>query len=68
MFNFQVFKALDLTCSLLHNPIQNSCNKPVIFSGHFLKSICKGNLYLGHLHIIDQILESVIISKFQVML
>ena len=36
---------------------------PAISSRHDLKSIGTGNLYLGPLHIIDQILESVMIFK-----
>ena len=36
---------------------------PAISSRHDLKSIGTGNLYLGPLHIIDQIFESVMIFK-----
>ena len=63
IFSFQLFKALDSTCSRLHQRLQNFCKAPVISSRHDLKSIGTGNLYLGPLHIIDQILESVMIFK-----
>ena len=43
--------------------LQNSCKFPAISSRHDLKSIGTGNLYLGPLHIIDRILESVMIFK-----
>ena len=42
------------------------CKAPAISSRHDLKSIGTGNLYLGPLHIIDRILESVMIFKFPV--
>ena len=61
MFIFQLIKALDSTCSRLHQRLQTSCKAPAISSRHDLKSIGKGNLYLGPLNIIDQILESVMI-------
>ena len=61
MFSFQLFKAYDSTCSRLHQRLQNSCKAPAISSQHDLKSIGKGDLYLGPLHKIDQILESVMI-------
>ena len=48
--------------------IQNSCQAQAISSRHDLKSIGTGNLYLGPLHIIDQILESVMIFKSPVTL
>ena len=60
IFSFQLFKALDSTCFRLH---QNSCKAPAISSRHDLKSIGKGNLYSGLLHIIDRILESLMIFK-----
>ena len=41
--------------------ITNSCKTPAISSGHDLKSIGKRNLYLGPLHIIDRVLESVMV-------
>ena len=63
MFSFQLFTALDSTCSRLHQRLQNSCRAPAISSRHDFKTIGTGNLYLGHLHIIDRILESVIIFK-----
>ena len=44
--NFQVFKALDSTCSHLHQRLQNSCKAPAIFKT-FLKYVGGGNLYLG---------------------
>ena len=66
LFSFQLFKALDSICSRLHQRLQNSCKAPPISSQHDLKSIGKGNLYLGPLHIIDRILESVMIFKFLV--
>ena len=47
MFSFQLFNALDSTCSHLHMRLQNSCKAPAISSGHDLKSIGTGNLYLG---------------------
>ena len=40
-----VFKALDSTCSRLHQRLQNSCKAPAISSQHDLKSIGTGNLY-----------------------
>ena len=43
--------------------ITNSCKAPAISSQHDLKSIGTGNLYLGPLHIIDRILESVMIFR-----
>ena len=43
--------------------LQNSFKAPAISSRHDLKSIGTGNLYLGPLHIIDRILESVMIFK-----
>ena len=46
--------------------IKDSCKAPAISSRLDLKSIGKGNLYLGPLHIIDRLLESVMISKFSV--
>ena len=58
-----IFKALDSTCSRLHQRLQNSCKGPAISSRQDVKSIGKGKLYLGPLHIIDQILESVMIFK-----
>ena len=61
IFSFQLLKALSSTCSRLHQRLQNSCKAPAISSRHDLKSIGKGNLYLGPLHIIDRILESVMI-------
>ena len=63
ILSFQLFKALDSTCSRLHQRLQNSCKAPAISSRHDLKSICTGNLYLGPLHIIDRILVSVMIFK-----
>ena len=66
LFSFQLFKALDSICSRLHQRLQNSCRAPAISSQHNLNSIGKGNLYLGPLHIIDRILESVMIFKFLV--
>ena len=63
IFSFQLFKALDSTCSRLHQRLQNSCKAPAISSRHDLKSIGTGNLYLCPLHIIDRILESVMIFK-----
>ena len=63
VFNFQLFKALDSTCSRLHQRLQNSCKVHAITSRHDLKSIGKENQYLGPLHIIDRILESVMIFK-----
>ena len=63
MFSFQLFKALDSTCSRLHLRLQNSCKAPAISSQHDLKSIGTGNQYLGSLQIIDRILETVIIFK-----
>ena len=47
----------------LHQRLQNSCKAPAISPRHDLKSIGKGNLYLGPYHIIDQILESVMNFK-----
>ena len=46
--------------------IINSSKAPVISSRLLLKSIDKGNLYLGPLHIISGILVSVMIFKFPV--
>ena len=43
--------------------LQNFCKAPAISSRHDLKSIGNGNLSLGPLHYIDQILESVMIFK-----
>ena len=63
IFSFQLFKALDSTCCRLHQRLQNSCKAPAISSRHDLKSIGTGNLYLGPLHIIERILESVMIFK-----
>ena len=63
IFSFQLFKALDSICSRLHQRLQNSCKAPAISSRHDLKSIGTGNLSLGPLHIIDRILESVMIFK-----
>ena len=63
IFSFQLFKALDSTCSRLHQRLQNSCKAPAISSRHDLKSIGTGNLYLGPLHIIDRVLESDMIFK-----
>ena len=63
IFSFLLFKALDSTCSRLHQRLQNSCKVPAIASRHDLKPIGTGNLYLGPLHIIDQILESVMIFE-----
>ena len=40
-----------------------SCKTPAISSQYDLKSFGTGNLYLGPLHIIDRILESVMIFK-----
>ena len=37
--------------------------KGISISSHLIKSIDTGNLYLGPLHIIDQIIELEIISK-----
>ena len=62
-FIFQIFQALYSTCSCLHHRLQNSCTEPAISLRHLLKSISEGNLYLGPLHIIDRILESVIFFK-----
>ena len=63
IFSFQLFKALESTCSRLHQLLQNSCKAPAISSRHGLKSIGTGNLYVGPLHIIDRILESVMIFE-----
>ena len=63
IFSFQPFEALDSTCSRLHQRFQNSCKAPAISSGQDLKSIGKGTLYIGLLHIIDRIIESVMIFK-----
>ena len=63
IFSFQLFKALYSTCSRLHQRLQNSCKAPAISSQRDLKSIGKGNLYLSPLHILDQILELVMIFK-----
>ena len=42
------------TCSHLHHRLLNLlCKAPAISSRHLLKNIGEGNLYLGHLHIID---------------
>ena len=68
MFNFQLFKALDSTCSRLHQRVQQSFKAPAIASRHFLKSMWVGNLYLGPLEIIERILESDIIFKFPVII
>ena len=61
IFSFQLFQALDSTCSRLHQRLQNFCKAPAISSPHDLKSIGTGNLYLGPLHIIDRTLESAMI-------
>ena len=42
------------------------CGRPTIFSRHFWKSICTGNLYLGPFAIIERILESEIIFRLPV--
>ena len=63
---FQLFNALGSTRSRLHQRLQNSCKAPAIPSRHDLKSIGTGNLYLGPLHLIDRILESVMIFKSHV--
>ena len=63
LFSFLILKALDSTCSRLHQRLQNYCKAPAISSRHDLKFIGTGNLYLGPLHIIDRILESVMIFK-----
>ena len=63
ILSFQLFKALHSTCNRLHQRLQNSCKAPAISSRHDLKSIGTGNLNLGPLHIIDRILESVMIFK-----
>ena len=47
-------------------PPQGPCKTPAISSRHDLMSIGKGNQYLGPLHIIDRILESVMIFKYPV--
>ena len=57
IFSFQLFKALDSTCSRLYERLQNSCMVPVISARHDLKSIGNGKLYFGPLHIIDRIIE-----------
>ena len=46
ILSFQLFKALDSTCSRLHQRLQKSA----ITSRHDLKSIDKGNPYLGPLN------------------
>ena len=61
IFSFQIFKTLDTTCSRLHQRLQNSFKVTAISSWQNLKSIGKGNLYVGPLHMIDRILESVMI-------
>ena len=43
--------------------LQHSCKAPAISSRHDLKSIGTENLYLGPVHLIDRILESVMIFK-----
>ena len=47
IFSFQLFKALDSTCSRLHQRLQNSCKALAISSWYDLNYIGKGNLYLG---------------------
>ena len=59
-YSLTFFKASDSTCFRLH---QNSYKAPAISSRHDLKSIGKGNLFVGPLHIRDRILESVIIFQ-----
>ena len=58
IFYFQVFKALDSTCSRLHLRFQNSCKEQTISSPHLLKDIGEGNLHYGPLHEIDRIIKS----------
>ena len=61
--SLQLFKALDSTCSRLHQRLQNPCKAPAISPRHDLKSICTGNPHPGPSHTIDRILESVMIFK-----
>ena len=63
IFTFQLFKALESTCSHLHQRLQNSCKAPAISSLHGLKSIGIGNVYLDPSYIIDRIHELVMIFK-----
>ena len=66
IFNFQLFKALDSTCSRLHQRVQQSFKALAIVSRHLLKSMWAGNLYLGPFEITERIRESVIIFKLPV--
>ena len=60
MLNFQFFKALDSTDSRLHQWLPNSFKAAAISSRHFLKSMRDGPS-----QIIERILESELIFKFQ---
>ena len=66
MFNFQLFKALDSTCSRLHQRVQESFKASAIASRHFVKSMWAGNLYLGPLEMIERILKSEIVFRLPV--
>ena len=66
IFNFQLFKALDSTCSRLHKRVQYLFKALAIVSRHLLKSMWAGNLYLGPFEITERIRESVIIFKLPV--
>ena len=66
IFNFQLFTALDSTCSRLHQRVQYSFKALVTVSRHLLKSVWAGNLYLGPFEITEQICESAIIFKLPV--
>ena len=59
IFNFQLFKALDSTCSHLHQHVQQSFKALAIVSLHLLKSIWDGNIYLGPFEVTEWIRESV---------
>ena len=66
IFNFQSFKALDSTCSHLHQRVKLSFKALAIVSRYLLKSVWAGNLYLGPFEIAGRICESVIIFKLPV--
>ena len=64
MFNLQLLKALDSTCSRLLQRVQYLLKAPA----HFFNSLLEGNPYLDPFEIIERIPESEIIFMFPVMI